>query len=77
DKNQTYYYLGVEPSNQQIVQVKIRSLQKEPVTVALSIHDAVNGTEGQIEYTQTSAKLDCSLTNFITQIVHVQNKEAR
>ena len=76
DKNQTYFYLGVQPSNQQIIQVKIRSLQKEPVTVALSIHDAVNGTEGQIDYTQTSPKLDSSLTNSITQIVHLQNKEA-
>ena len=76
DKNQTYFYLGVQPSSQQIVQVKIRSLQKEPVTVALSIHDAVNGTEGQIDYTQTNPKLDSSLTNSITQIVHLQNKEA-
>lgn len=76
DKNQTYFYLGVQPSSQQIVQVKIRSLQKESVTVALSIHDAVNGTDGQIDYTQTSPKLDSSLTNSITQIVHLQNKEA-
>lgn len=76
DKNQTYFYLGVQPSSQQIVQVKIRSLQKEPVTVALSIHDAVNGMEGQIDYTQTSPTLDSSLTNSITQIVHLQNKEA-
>ncbi|EPE2449427.1 DUF916 and DUF3324 domain-containing protein [Enterococcus faecalis] len=76
DKNQTYFYLGVQPSSQQIIQVKIRSLQKEPVTVALSIHDAVNGTDGQIDYTQTSPKLDSSLTNSITQIVHLQNKEA-
>ncbi|MBO0454270.1 DUF916 and DUF3324 domain-containing protein [Candidatus Enterococcus murrayae] len=72
DPNQSYFYLSVEPNTLQTIQVKVRSIQEEPVTVSLAIHDAVSSSIGSIDYTQKKPELDESLKDPITKIVTIK-----
>lgn len=73
DTTKTYYYLGIEPNKPQTIQVKVISLQKEPVTVKLAVHDAVSSSVGAIDYAQANPKLDSSLKNPLTSFVTIKD----
>lgn len=73
DTTKTYFYLNVEPNKPQTIQVKVRSIQKDPVTVKIAVHDAVSSSVGAIDYAQSEPKLDKSLKNPITSFVKVKD----
>lgn len=73
DTTRTFFYLDIEPAVPQTIQVRIKSLQEEPVTIQLGIHDAVSSSVGAIDYAQDQPKLDKSLTNPITSFVKLKN----
>lgn len=69
DTTKTYFYLAMEPSQKQTIQVKVRSLQEAPVTIQVAIHDAVSSSVGAIDYAKEKPKLDRSLKDPITRLV--------
>jgi hypothetical protein len=73
DKKRTFFYLNMEPSQKQTIQVKVISTQKEPVTVHVAVHDAVSSSVGAIDYAQEKPKLDKSLKDPITSFVKVKD----
>ena len=73
DKKRTFFYLKMEPSQKQTIQVKVISTQKEPVTVHVAVHDAVSSSVGAIDYAQDKPKLDSSLKQPITSFVKVKD----
>lgn len=73
DKKRTFFYLKMEPSQKQTIQVKVISTQKEPVTVNVAVHDAVSSSVGAIDYAQDKPKLDKSLKQPITSFVKVKD----
>lgn len=73
DTTKTYFFLNIEPNKPQTIQVKVRSIQKDPVTVKIAVHDAVSSSVGAIDYAQSEPKLDESLKNPITSFVKVKD----
>ncbi|MGM0340665.1 DUF916 and DUF3324 domain-containing protein [Candidatus Enterococcus murrayae] len=73
DKTKSYYYLSMQPGQKQTIQVKVKSLQKDPVTVTVAVHDAVSSSVGAIDYAKENPKLDKSLKNPITSLVKPQD----
>ncbi|WP_429958883.1 DUF916 domain-containing protein [Enterococcus sp. AZ196] len=73
DKTKSYYYLSMQPGQKQTIQVKVKSLQKDPVTVMVAVHDAVSSSVGAIDYAKENPKLDKSLKNPITSLVKPQD----
>lgn len=73
DKKRTFFYLKMEPSQKQTIQVKVISTQKEPVKVKVAVHDAVSSSVGAIDYAQDKPKLDESLKQPITSFVKVKD----
>ncbi|MBO0410176.1 DUF916 and DUF3324 domain-containing protein [Enterococcus hulanensis] len=75
DTTKTYFHLALQPNSPQTIQVKIRSLKKEPVTVAIDVHNAVSSSVGAIDYAQNDPQLDPSLSKPITSFVKVKSKD--
>lgn len=75
DIRKTYYYLQIEPSTPQVIQVKVKSIQEAPVTVKLAVHDAVSSSIGAIDYASENPKLDVSLKNPITDFVTINDNQ--
>ncbi|EOH90797.1 DUF916 and DUF3324 domain-containing protein [Enterococcus pallens] len=73
DKKYTFFYLKTTPEQPQTIEVKVKSTQKDPVTVKVAVHDAVSSSIGEIDYAQPKPKLDKSLTNPITSFVKVKD----
>lgn len=72
DPEKTYYYLKVNPSEKQTIQVKVISTQKDPVTLDVAVHDAVSSSVGAINYSADNPKLDESLHDPITSMVKIK-----
>lgn len=75
DVTKSYYYLQVEPDTEQVIQVKVRSKQEEPVTVKLAVHDAVSSSVGAINYADPKPKLDESLKDPVTDLVTINDDQ--
>lgn len=75
DVTKSYFYLQVEPETEQVIQVKVRSKQEEPVTVKLAVHDAVSSSVGAINYAEAKPKLDESLKQPITELVKINDDQ--
>ncbi|OJG61222.1 hypothetical protein RV07_GL002069 [Enterococcus malodoratus] len=75
DTTKTYFYLKMTPNMPQTIQVKVRSTQKEAVTVKLTIHDAISSSNGAIDYANSDPKLDKSLKQPITELVTISDKQ--
>lgn len=73
DNNFTFFYLKTVPEQPQTIEVKVKSLQKEPVTLKVAVHNAISSSVGDINYSKTNPKLDESLTNPITSFVKVKD----
>ena len=73
DKTKTFFYLNGEPDSSQVIQVRVKSLQKEPVTVKLAAHDAISSSVGAINYAQIKPKLDKSLKDPVTSLVKIED----
>lgn len=73
DKKFTFFYLNTVPEQPQTIEVKVKSMQKEPVTIKVAVHDAVSSSVGEINYAKTDPKLDESLTNPITSFVKIKD----
>ncbi|MGG5373343.1 hypothetical protein IGI67_005016 [Enterococcus sp. AZ196] len=73
DTTKSYFYLSMSPNDRQTIQVKIKNLQKEPVTIKIAVHDAVSSSVGAIDYAKNKPKLDPSLTDPITSLVHIKD----
>lgn len=75
DTSKGYYYLGVKPGEKQTLTLRVRSTQKEPVTVKLYVKDAYTNGSGNIDYDGTSYKRDKTLKDSIEEITTVPVKE--
>ena len=75
DKEKTYYHLKMVPEQAQTIQVKVISMQKEPVKVKLAVHDAVSSEVGAIDYAAEKPKLDKSLKDPITSFVKIKGDQ--
>lgn len=75
DVTKSYYYLKVDPDTEQTIQVKVRSMQEEPVTVKLAVHDAVSSSVGAINYAEEKPKLDESLKNPISELIKIKDQQ--
>lgn len=75
DVTKSYFYLQVEPETEQVIQVKVRSKQEEPVTVKLAVHDAVSSSVGAIDYAKAKPNLDESLKQPITELVKINDEQ--
>ena len=53
--------------------MKVKSLQEEPVTIQIKVHDAVSSSVGSIDYANDKPKLDASLKQPITELVQVKD----
>jgi hypothetical protein len=73
DRTKSYFYLSVVPAEKQVIQVKVKSLQEEPVTIQIKVHDAVSSSVGSIDYANDKPKLDASLKQPITELVQVKD----
>lgn len=73
DRTKSYFYLSVVPEEKQTIQVKVKSLQEEPVTIQIKVHDAVSSSVGAIDYAKEKPKLDASLKQPITELVQVKD----
>lgn len=74
DRTKSYFYLSVVPAEKQVIQVKVKSLQEEPVTIQIKVHDAVSSSVGSIDYANDKPKLDASLKQPITELVQVKDE---
>lgn len=73
DRTKSYFNLSVVPEQKQTIQVKVKSLQEDPVTIQVKVHDAVSSSVGSIDYAKDKPKLDVSLKDPITDLVKVEN----
>lgn len=73
DTTKSYFYLSVAPEQKQTIQVKVKNLQEEPLTIQVKVHNAVSSAVGAIDYAKDKPKLDSSLKRPITDIVKVKD----
>lgn len=73
DRTKSYFYLSVVPEQKQTIQVKVKSLQEEPVTIQIKVHNAVSSSVGAIDYAKDQPKLDASLKQPITELVKIKD----
>ncbi|MGL9727698.1 DUF916 and DUF3324 domain-containing protein [Enterococcus sp. DIV0756] len=71
DPSRSFYFLKVTPGEAQRIQLKVISTRKEARTVKVSLNNAMTSTEASIDYGVDKPKLDDSLKNPVTEIVHV------
>lgn len=72
DPEKSYFHTQTTPGEEQILKVKVKSTQKEPIKLKLYTTDAFTGENGTIEYTDDKKKLDSTLVQPITSIVKVE-----
>lgn len=75
DTTKSYFYLGVQPEQQQTIKVKVKSLRKEPRKVKIQINNAITGKNGVIDYGKTNPELDESLKQPLTTFVKTENEK--
>lgn len=73
DTSKTYFYIQTTPGEKQELVVKVKSTQKEPVKVKVSVADAFTGNKGTVEYTTDKKLLDSTLIDPLSSIVKVEN----
>ncbi|MGC6768285.1 DUF916 and DUF3324 domain-containing protein [Enterococcus sp. LJL128] len=71
DSSKGFYFLKVEPGQQQSIQLRVISTREEARTVRIHVNDAVTSAEGSIEYGIDEPELDESLQSPISEVVTV------
>jgi len=77
DKEASYFHLSVEPDEQQEISVRIKSLEKEPVTIELGVNNAVTSSSGIIDYGKEKPILDESLKVPLTTMVTIPKENQK
>ncbi len=72
DPEKSYFYIQTVPQEEQLLKVKVKSTQKEPIKLKLYATDAFTGDSGTIEYTEDKKMLDTTLHDPISKIVKVE-----
>lgn len=72
DPEKSYFYIQTVPDEEQLLKVKVKSTQKEPIKIKIYTTDAFTGDGGTIEYTADKKLLDTTLLEPITSIVQVE-----
>lgn len=75
DPNFSFFYARTKPLEEQTLKVKVTSTQKKKATAKIDITNAVTNSTGQIDYGQTNAQLDKSMTLPLTEMVTSKEKE--
>lgn len=75
DTTKSYFYIGLQPEQEQTIQVKIKSTRKEPRTVRIQLNNAITGPNGVIDYTREDPQLDESLTVPLTDFVEIEGEQ--
>ncbi|MBO0441097.1 DUF916 and DUF3324 domain-containing protein [Candidatus Enterococcus ikei] len=72
DPGKSYFYIQTTPGEEQVLKVKVKSTQKEPIKVKMYTTNAFTGNNGTIEYTEDKRLLDTTLSQPISSIVKVE-----
>ena len=72
DPEKSYFYIQTVPGEEQLLTVKVKSTQEEPVKIKIYTTDAFTGDNGTIEYTEDKQKLDDTLLEPISAITKAE-----
>ncbi|OJG51487.1 hypothetical protein RV06_GL001628 [Enterococcus haemoperoxidus] len=72
DPEKSYFYIQTVPGEEQLLKVKVKSTQKEPIKLKIYATDAFTGDNGTIEYTNDKKMLDTTLHDPISSILKVE-----
>lgn len=72
DPGKSYFYVQTQPNEEQVLKVKVKSTQKEPIKLKIYATNAFTGDGGTIEYTEDKKLLDSTLTQPIGDILKVE-----
>lgn len=73
DKEKSYFYLQTSPGEEQEIEVKVKSTQKEPVKVAIYTANAFTDGNGAIDYSAPTKEKNPLLSDPVSSIVTVEN----
>lgn len=73
DKEKSYFYLQTNPAEEQEIEVKVKSTQKEPVKVAVYTTNAFTDSNGTIEYSVPTEGKNMLISDPVTSLVKVEN----
>lgn len=74
DKNQTYFDLMMEPSQQQTIEVKLGNDTEEEVTISVGVNSATTNINGVVEYGKNDIPLDETLLYDIADIISAEKE---
>lgn len=75
ETNKSYFFIETQPDETQILKVKIKSTQKDPIKIKAFIANGTTGSTGNIEYDESTKNLDKSLKHPLTEFVKINETE--
>jgi hypothetical protein len=72
DPQKTFFYIQTTPGEEQELEVKVKSTQKEPIKVKIYVTDAFTGDSGTIEYREPQKEKNPLLEQPISSLVKVE-----
>lgn len=75
ETNKSYFFIETQPDETQILKVKVKSTQKDPIKIKTFIANGTTGSTGNIEYDESTKEFDESLKHPLTEFVKVSDSE--
>lgn len=75
DPTKGYFYVETTPGKPQELEVKVKSTKKEPVTVKMSVTNAITGNNGTIDYSEDKTLSDPTLTDSIQSMTKLSEEK--
>ncbi|MBO0441565.1 DUF916 and DUF3324 domain-containing protein [Candidatus Enterococcus ikei] len=75
ETNKSYFFIETQPDETQVLKVKVKSTQKDPVKIKAFIANGTTGSTGNIEYDESIKELDESLKAPLTEFVQINEPE--
>ncbi|OEG16533.1 hypothetical protein BCR23_06280 [Enterococcus quebecensis] len=75
ETNKSYFFIETKPQETQVLKVKVKSTQKDPLKINIFVANGTTGSTGNIEYDKPTKELDESLKHPLTEFVHVEAPE--
>lgn len=75
ETNKSYFFIETKPDETQVLKVKVKSTQKEPIKIKVFMTNGTTGSTGNIEYDEPTKDLDESLKHPLTEFVQVAEPE--
>ncbi|ALS00022.1 hypothetical protein ATZ33_01075 [Enterococcus silesiacus] len=75
ETNKSYFFIETQPDETQVLKVKVKSTQKDPIKIKAFIANGTTGSTGNIEYDEPTKDLDESLKHPLTEFVKIDEPE--